>query len=144
MLWFLLLWYFQSTYSLNDFKLWRKETLIDEAPFLEDFTSNFRSFSVNLFKYVCVCRFSCIHTVCEFIMSWIIMFFSDVSRDTSGLMMGEVALEISPKTLWFKTWKLRNSINVFAAHICFENIIKQWMKIVFASHFWSADWRFQI
>ena len=32
-------------------------------------------------------------------MSLIIMFFSDVSRDTSGLMMGEVALEISPKTL---------------------------------------------
>ena len=25
--------------------------------------------------------------------------------------------------------KLRNSINVFAAHICFEKIIKQWMKI---------------
>ena len=41
-------------------------------------------------EYVSVCRFSCIHIVSEFIMSSIIVFFGDVSRDTSPIIRQSV------------------------------------------------------
>ena len=41
-------------------------------------------------EYVCVCRFSCIHIVSEFIMSWIIVFFGDFSGDTSPIIRQSV------------------------------------------------------
>ena len=37
-------------------------------------------------EYVRMCRFSCIHTVFWVYMSWIIMFSSDVLRDTSPII----------------------------------------------------------